>query len=222
MNSGEEYVVNCWHCRTAFNAFEAAFCNHLSPTIICPFCLQCFCDAPEQFKQDFVLNCPQKLLEEKSAAEEGKNLKLGEMLLKAGKISREQLDRAIRKQTLLKQPLGEIFISMGLISQEELELILLDQKDLTHLNLDKFEIDYNLVEKVGKPFCLRYKFIPIEYVRFDNQKILRFVVAAKEDLHQLKLSDSLKGIVLVPYLADQKKIAALLKEIEEEDILVLK
>ena len=222
MGSGEEFIVTCWHCRTAFNAFETGFCNHLSPTFVCPFCLKCSCDAPEQYKQDFIRNCPKELLEGKSAAEEGKDMKLGEILLKAGKVSKEQLNRAIQEQSLSKRPLGEILITMGLISHEELELILLDQKDLTRLNLDKFEIDFNLVEKVGKPFCLRYKIIPIEYVKFADQKILRFAVAAKEDLYRLKLTDALKGIVLVPYLADKEKIETLLKEIETEDILVLK
>jgi hypothetical protein len=222
MGSGEEYIVSCWHCRTAFNAFETAFCNHLNPTIVCPFCLKCSCDAPDQYKQDFIRHCPKKLLEEKIAAEEGKDLKLGEILLKTGKISEYQLNRAIQDQSQSKRPLGEIFIRMGLISFAELELILLDQKNITRLNLDKFEIDFNLLEKVGKPFCLRYKIIPIEFVEFDDQKILRFVIAAKEDLHRLKLTDALAGFVLVPYLADKAKIEALLKEIEEEDILVLK
>jgi hypothetical protein len=222
MGSGEEYIINCWHCRTAFNAFEAAYCNHLHPTLVCPFCLKCSCDAPEQYKQDFIRHCPKKLLEEKLTAEEGKDLKLGEILLKAGKISEYHLNRAIQEQNRTKCPLGEIFIRMGLISPAELELILLDQKSITHLNLDKFEVDFDLLEKVGKQFCLRYKIVPIEFVEFGDQQILRFVVAAKEDLYRLKLIDALAGFVLVPYLADKGKIEALLKEIEEEDILVLK
>jgi len=220
--SSDEYIVCCWHCGVAFNAFESPFCTHLDPTKICPFCLKCSCDAPEKYKKDFTQNCPKKLLEEKISQQEGKELKLGEILIKAGKISQDQLNIAIKKQKLLKRPLGEIFMTMGVISKQELEMILVDQRDLAFINLDKFKIDYALVEKVGKKFCLHYKFIPLEYVKMDNQRILRFAIGDKANLYKLKLVKGLKNIVLVPYMADKEKIDALLEEIKDQDILVLK
>jgi hypothetical protein len=218
----DEYIVCCWHCGAAFNAFESPFCTHLDATKICPFCLKCSCDAPEQYKKNFTQNCPKKLLEEKISQLEGKELKLGEILIKAGKISEDQLNIAIERQQLLKRPLGEIFMMMGLITHHELEMILVDQRDIAFINLDKFKIDYALVEKVGKKFCLHYKFIPLEYVKIDMQKILRFAIGDKANLYQLKLVKGLKDIVLVPYMADKKKIDALLEEMKDQDILVLK
>jgi hypothetical protein len=149
-------------------------------------------------------------------------LKLGEILIKAVKISEDQLNIAIERQQLLKRPLGEIFMMMGLITHHELEMILVDQRDIAFINLDKFKIDYALVEKVGKKFCLHYKFIPLEYVKIDMQKILRFAIGDKANLYQLKLVKGLKDIVLVPYMADKKKIDALLEEMKDQDILVLK
>ena len=222
MGSSDEYIVCCWHCGAGFNAYESPFCTHMDATKICPFCLKCSCDAPEQYKNDFTQNCPRKLLEEKISRQEGKELKLGEILIKAGKISEDQLNIAIERQKLLKRPLGEIFMMMGIITYDELEMILVDQRELAFINLDKFEIDFALVEKVGKKFCLYYKFVPLEYVKMDNQKILRFAIADKANLYRLKLVKGLKDIVLVPYLADKQKIDALLEEIRDQDILVLK
>jgi hypothetical protein len=218
----DEYIVCCWHCGAGFNAYEAPFCTHLDPTKICPFCLKCSCDAPEQYKKDFTQNCPKKLLEEKISQQEGKELKLGEILIKAGKISEDQLNIAIENQKLLKRPLGEIFMMMGVITYDELELILVDQRELAFINLDKFKLDFALVKKVGKKFCLHYKFIPLEYVRMDDQKILRFAIGDKADLYRLKLVKGLKNIVLVAYMADKQKINALLKEIKDQDVMVLK
>lgn len=220
--ASDEYIVCCWHCGAAFNAFEVPFCTHMDPTKICPFCLKCSCDAPEQYKKDFTQNCPTKLLEEKISQQEGKELKLGEILIKAGKISEEQLNIAIERQKLEKRPLGEIFIMMGVITYDELEMILVDQRELAFINLDKFEVDFSLVEKVGKKFCLHYKFVPLEYVKMDNQKILRFAIGDKADLYRLKLVKGLKDIVLVAYMADKKKIELLLEEIRDQDLLVLK
>lgn len=222
MGSREEYIVCCWHCGAAFNAFEAPFCTHLDATNICPFCLKCSCDAPEQYKKDFTKNCPKKLLEEKISQQEGKDLKLGEILIKAGKISEDQLNTAIEKQKLVKRPLGEIFLNMKVITYDELEMILVDQRELAFINLDKFELDFALVEKVGKKFCLYYKFVPLEYVKMDDQKILRFAIADKANLYRLKLVKGLKDIVLVAYMADKQKIDALLEEIKDHDIKVLK
>jgi len=222
MGNGEEFLVNCWHCGAQFNAYEAPFCNHVDASKVCPFCLQCSCDAPPKYKEDFIRNCPKKMFEEKISRQEGRDLKLGEILLNAGKINETQLNTAIKDQSISKKPLGEILMSMGLITDEELKIILVDQKDMTKLNLDKFEVDFNLVDRIGKKFCLHYRIIPIEFVKMDKQKILRFVVGSKEDLHRIKLIDALKNIVLVPYLADPEKVNALLEEIKSEDILILK
>ena len=218
----DEYIVCCWHCGAAFNAFEVPFCTHMDATKICPFCLKCSCDAPEQYKKKFTQNCPKKLLEEKISQQEGKELKLGEILIKAGKISEDQLNTAIERQKTGKRPLGEIFMMMGLITYNELKMVLVDQRELAFINLDKFEVDFPLVEKVGKKFCLHYRFVPLEYVKMDNQNILRFAIANKADLYRLKLVKGLKDIVLVPYLADKKKIELLLEEIRDQDFLVLK
>jgi len=218
----DEYIVYCWHCGAAFDAFEVPFCTHMDATKICPFCLKCSCDAPEQYKKEFTQNCPKKLLEEKISQQEGKELKLGEILIKAGKISEEQLNIAIEKQKIENRPLGEIFIMMGLITYAELKMILVDQRELAFINLDKFEINFKLVEKVGKKFCLHYKFIPLEYVKMNNQKILRFAIGDKADLYRLKLVKGLKDIVLVAYMADKQKIDLLLEEIRDQDLLVLK
>jgi hypothetical protein len=218
----DEYIVCCWHCGAAFNAFEVPFCTHMDATKICPFCLKCSCDAPEEYKKKFTENCPKKLLEEKISQQEGKELKLGEILIKAGKISEDQLNIAIERQKIEKRPLGEIFMMMGIITYNELEMVLVDQRELAFINLDKFELDFPLVEKVGKKFCLHYKFVPLEYVKMNNQKILRFAIGDKADLYRLKLVKGLKDIVLVPYLADKKKIELLLEEIRDQDLLVLK
>ena len=48
------------------------------------------------------------------------NLRLGELLLYAGKISREQLNEAIEIQKTTKMKLGEIIVSRGWLKPEEI------------------------------------------------------------------------------------------------------
>jgi hypothetical protein len=221
MPGSEEYIICCWQCAAPFNAFEASFCNHIDPTKICPFCLKCSCDAPAEYKANFIKNSPKKLLEEKISLQEGRDLKLGEKLIKAGKITDEQLNMAIQKQKVLNKRLGEIFVMMGVVTEKELRVFLVDQKEIDEIDLDKTKIDFALVKKVGIAACLNYKMIPLEYLQSGKQKILRLAIASKEDLHRLKanLANQL-NVVLIPYLANKEKIGALLKNIVDDEILV--
>ncbi len=222
MAGAEEYIINCWHCRADFNASDASFCKHNDPTKICPFCLKCFCDAPETYRKEFIEKSPRTLLEEKIQAEEGRDLKLGEMLIKAGKISDNQLKIAIQEQKILNKPLGEIIVMKGFLTKEELGMFLIDQKQIDEINLEKFKIDFSLVKKLGITICLRYRIIPVEFVEIEKERILRIAAASKEELHRFKSANLFKDIILLPYLAKKERIDELLEIIKIEDFLVIK
>jgi len=218
----EEYLMMCWFCNSQFEAAEASFCSHIDPTLICPFCLKCACEAPEEYKNNFLKNCPKKVLEEKLILESRKSLKLGEILIRAGKITKENLISAIEKQKVFNKRIGQIFIMMNLLTHEELSLYLMEQKSIEEINLKNFEIDFDLIDKIGKEFCLAQKIIPIEYYETNGERILRFVIYSIEDLLKLRTCKELKDFVLLPYNAPQEEVQRLLKEIKESDILVLK
>ncbi len=48
------------------------------------------------------------------------NLKLGELLLYAGKISKEQLNKALEDQKTTKMKLGEIIVNKGWLNLDEI------------------------------------------------------------------------------------------------------
>lgn len=223
MTGVDEYIITCWHCAAPFNAYEASFCKHFDPTIICPFCLKCSCDAPVEYKKNFVENSPRKLLEEKIQLEEGRDLKLGERLIKAGKITENQLKQAIENQKLLNKRLGEVVVMMGLVTENEVRVFLVDQKEIDEIDLEKTKIDFSLVKKVGIAFCLKYKMIPLEYLESDREKILRIAISSREDLLRLKakLANQLMNIRLIPYLANKEKLNAALKKFVDDDVLEL-
>jgi hypothetical protein len=56
--------------------------------------------------------------------------KLGEVLLKMGKISLQQLEDLIKEQQTSEEPLGELILSKGLMTRQEL-LEALDQQHKT-------------------------------------------------------------------------------------------
>ncbi len=216
METKREYIVKCWYCGAEYNAFEAPLCQHRNPTKVCPYCLHCICGAPEAYKADFMGKCPKELLDDMSIQKGAENPKLGEMLVRSGKITREQLREAIERQSILKKKLGEILVMMGLLTPDELRLYLVDQKWTDEIDLHDFKLDMGLMERVGKDFCWRQRMIPIEYYRIGSDKILSFAVGSKDDLTQIRQSERLRDLVLIPYIAPREQVEKLLEEIRRD------
>lgn len=218
MDKKVEYIVRCWHCTAQFDAAKEPFCSHIDPTKICPFCLRCFCEAPEDYKDDFIKRSPKELLAEKMKLQARKDMRLGELLIQAGKITEAQLNVAIAKQKILrtKKRIGEILAMMGLISHSELLLYLEKQKGIEKINLKNFEIDFVLVKKIGKAFCLQQRIIPIEIYQPNDEKILRFATSSRAAIPGIMECIELKRYVLIPYLADKEYIDFFLEEIKSK------
>jgi type IV pilus assembly protein PilB len=211
------YIVKCWNCMTDFDAATAADCGHSSPTKICPFCLKCFCGASEEYKKKYVKNCPKELLPASTGGGDLLFLKIGEILVKAGKISSAQLDKALDKQRLVNKKLGEVLIMMSLITPDELQLYLLNQKNIEKIDLKNFALDAALVNQLGKDFCLDQKIIPIEIQEVADGHVLRFAFYSVTDLPNLKKRSELQRFKLIPYLGQKDEIENLLKIMESTE-----
>jgi type II secretory ATPase GspE/PulE/Tfp pilus assembly ATPase PilB-like protein len=217
-----QYLIFCWHCQAEFDALTASNCNHANPTKTCPFCLKCFCDASEEYKKKYVKNCPKELLAEYADAKDSLYLKIGEILVKAGKISIGQLGTALDKQRIVNKKLGEVLIMMSLVTPDELQLYLLNQKSVETIDLKNLKIDSDLIRQIGKDFCLDQKIIPIEIQEIAGGRMLRFAFYSSSELPKLKKRSELQNFKLIPYLAPKEEIENLLKNMEsgEKDIKI--
>jgi type II secretory ATPase GspE/PulE/Tfp pilus assembly ATPase PilB-like protein len=205
-----------------FDAATAADCSHVTPTKICPFCLKCFCDASQEYKDKYLKNCPEELLHAVEIQQDSLYLKIGEILVKAGKISIEQLDKALDKQRIVNKKLGEVLIMMSLITPDELQLYLLNQKNIEKIDLKDFSLDAGLISQIGKEFCLDQKIVPIEIQEVADGQVLRFAFYSVNELPRLKKRGELEKFKLIPYLARKDEIENLLKSLEntEKDIKI--
>ncbi len=213
----ETYIIKCWYCMTEFDAVAAADCGHSASTKICPFCLKCFCGASEDYKKKFIKNCPKGLLAEYGSSRDALYQKIGDILVKAGKITAAQLDKALDKQRLINKKLGEVLIMMSLITPEELQLYLLNQRSIDRIDLKNFVLDTGLVAQVGREFCLEQKIVPIEIQEVAGGKVLRFAFSEATDLTRLKRRSELQRFKLIPNLARKEEIESLLKRLENSD-----
>jgi type IV pilus assembly protein PilB len=212
-----QYLIFCWHCQAEFDASSAPDCSHANPTKTCPFCLKCFCDASEDYKKKYIKHCPREMLPDSTTVSDYQYLKIGDILIKAGKISVEQLDSALNKQRIVNKKLGEVLIMMSLVTPDELQLYLLNQKSVETIDLKKLKVDNDLIRQIGKDFCLDQKIIPIEIQEIAGGRMLRFAFYSINELSKLKKRSELQDFKLIPYLAPKEEIENMLKNMENTE-----
>ncbi|HOA20281.1 MAG: Flp pilus assembly complex ATPase component TadA [Prolixibacteraceae bacterium] len=90
------------------------------------------------------------------------NWKLGELLLYAGKISKEQLNEALEDQKINKKKLGEIIVDKAWLKFEEIVETLELQLGFPKVDLSKYEINSNVATLIPESIVKKYKLIAID------------------------------------------------------------
>ena len=141
-----------------------------------------------------------------------KYLKLGDMLLKEGYITREQLQKALSLQNREGGRLGEILVKMGVVKEEQVVSTLGKQLGIPYFSLGtgmlKPAIDQGLEELIPKEFAIKNLVLPLS-------RILKSLTCAMYDPLDLILIDNLKrltGCEINPVIATKVDI---IKSIEE-------
>ncbi len=90
-----------------------------------------------------------------------KNIKVGELLLEKGVISKEQLDQALTLQKSSKQRLGEILIDLEYVTEDEILTVVSQRLSIPKVSLDSLVIEPSLLQIVPVNIARRYTLIPI-------------------------------------------------------------
>lgn len=88
-------------------------------------------------------------------------LKVGDMLLRAGMISQEQLDRALKEQQTSGQRLGSVLVKMEVISEDEIVSFLSKQFNVPSINLNDYKIDETVLKLVPSHIAQKYGLMPL-------------------------------------------------------------
>ena len=141
-----------------------------------------------------------------------KHIKIGEILLKEGLITEEQLKEAIEHQAKEGGKLGEILIKLGYITEEQIIIVLSKQLSIPYATLGSGGLepaaDQNLKELIPYEFAIRNLVLPIA-------RNLNSLTIALYDPLDLILIDNLKkltGCEINPIITSRQDI---LKAIEK-------
>lgn len=144
-------------------------------------------------------------------------MKLGQMLVKAGVITREQLESALNSQREQGGRLGYNLVRMKLISEEDLNSYLARQNRIEAINIEKMAIDPEVLQLVPAKLAIRYEVIPVE-------RVGKTLVVAMADPHNLFTIDDLRfslGMEIEPHICASSMIQRALERIyRQEDAIV--
>ncbi|WP_422487212.1 GspE/PulE family protein [Gudongella sp. DL1XJH-153] len=89
-------------------------------------------------------------------------LKIGELLLYAGKINTAQLKDGLQAQEGSNKKLGEVLVELGHVNQEDIVEVLEFQLGFPRIDLNKYEINQSVVNMLPESIVRKYKLIPID------------------------------------------------------------
>jgi len=92
------------------------------------------------------------------------SVRLGEILVKEGLITQDQLQKALEFQRVNGGKLGSCLTKMGFITDDDITGVLSRQYGVPSINLKYYEIDPNVIRLIPQDTALRYQVVPLSRV----------------------------------------------------------
>ncbi|WP_026475845.1 GspE/PulE family protein [Alkaliphilus transvaalensis] len=131
-----------------------------------------------------------------------KNKRLGDLLIDAGLITVEQLEKVLQMQKSTGKKLGEILIDEGFLQEGQIIEVLEFQLGIPHLDLKKYRIQTEIPRLISERLAKRHNLIPIKK---DGEKLL---VAMADPLNIFAIDDVkiATGLEITPAIATRQNI----------------
>lgn len=132
---------------------------------------------------------------------------LGEILIKRGVITLEQLNKALEVQKKENGYLGEILVNLGYIKERDIVAALVVQCHFPYIAVDKYDINEKIRQIIPRDIILKHKLIPLDRVG----GVLSVVMAnpldgdIKAELHKIT------GCKIVSFISERQSIERAIK-----------
>jgi len=134
--------------------------------------------------------------------------RLGELLLEAGKIKPEDLSKALSEQRKYGEKLGRVLVKMGLLTEREIIETLSTQLRVPIVNLDKLDIDPEVIKIVPPEIATAYMIIPIGR----NLNVLKIATSDPLDITGIDEVSRVTKAELQIFLATESEIKRALQK----------
>jgi type IV pilus assembly protein PilB len=139
-----------------------------------------------------------------------KGKKLGRVLTKLGKTTREQVHEGLAVQKTRKAPIGQILIELGYCTARDVSEALAGQAGMGYVDLTSFTLADEVRDSVAAETVQSYQVVPIEY----NPRSKRLKIAMKSPDNFRAVDDLrlLMGFTVDAVVADAAQIDGLIKK----------
>ena len=128
--------------------------------------------------------------------------RLGTMLVHAGKIDNDQLEKSLQIQRKKEGYLGQVFLTNGYIDEKELYKYLSHQLKIPYLQLGYFKNDTSLMELFTESQIRSNKIFPL----FKIQRTLNIAVSDPLDSKTINTIRDITGLRIEPIIASATEI----------------
>ena len=148
-----------------------------------------------------------------------KNRPLGRVLVKMGKVTRDQVHEALDVQKAKGGPIGQILVDLGYIDDKALRLALAHQAGMEFVDLTATDVPEEVVRLIPAQMANAYKIVPLKYDA--STHTLEVAMASADNFRATDDLRTLMGYKVIARVADTDALAgALLKyyDVEPESI----
>ncbi|OQX80203.1 MAG: type II secretion system protein GspE [Candidatus Omnitrophica bacterium 4484_70.1] len=124
---------------------------------------------------------------------------LGEILVKEGFITHQQLKEALEEQKVTQEKLEDILVKKGWVTAQEITRILAMETGVSTFDISSYIIDPEVIKLIPEEIAIKYKVIPVF-------KIGNTLTVAMSNPHNVFIIDELNritGCMIEPVLADE-------------------
>jgi type IV pilus assembly protein PilB len=157
--------------------------------------------------------------------------RIGDLLVKEGILSTDQLSKALEEQKKSGGRLGSCLVRLGFVSDEDVTTFLSRQYGVPSINLSFFEVDPSVIKLIPEDTARRYEVLPLSRVgtsltiamvdptnvfAMDDIKFMTGFNIEPVVASEAAIAEALKKFYGTP----EDQIAKLTKEFEEDDAAV--
>jgi type IV pilus assembly protein PilB len=158
--------------------------------------------------------------------------RLGDLLVREGLITREQLQQALEQQRATGMRLGYVLVKLGLVQEIEITKMLARQYRVPAVDLTRFEVETKIIKLIPADVALKHTVLPLK-------REGRTLTCAMADPTNVTVIDDLKFITrfdIFPVIAGEytlrtaieryyeqtdAQLETLLKDMEDEELEVI-
>jgi len=154
--------------------------------------------------------------------DELKGRRLGRILIKLGKVTRDQVHEALALQKKRRAPIGQLLIELGYIEQADVDRAMAAQAGMETMDLDDVDIEQSVIDLLPSEMAQVYQIVPVFYDK--QQNVLTVALKSPENFRALDDLRLLMGFqvkaVVAPTDQIDNRIAAYYEEQESLSDLV--